>query len=197
MRVPSSTCGFLYRRSICGRYVQFWSFFYLIDPRNTDRPTKENVRSAQWEKLSDFRKSLHIQKRTVVRWDFWAAGLVCFVEEREFEHPGMQDRINEEKLRISGTRRAKSMSEDGAGICTRPIKCENTVKRYVFYRYIFCWNSIDREKFFSYLRISSRFRKTLSCTGTQSSQSLPSKGCHWEIVRIFYTQSTLCYLPKQ
>ena len=31
--------------------------------------------------------------------------------------------INGERLRISGTRRARSMSEDGAAIRTRPIKC--------------------------------------------------------------------------
>ena len=56
------------------------------------------------------------------------------MEQREFQHPGIQDRINEERLRISGTRRAKSMSEDGDvdGLRTQPNKCKHTVKHYSF-----------------------------------------------------------------
>ena len=44
--------------------------FYRTYPRSTDRPTNEGLR----KKLSDFRKSLHVQIRFVVRWGFREAG---------------------------------------------------------------------------------------------------------------------------
>ena len=65
-------------------------------------------------------------------WIFERQGLVCFVEQRDFNDTGIEDLINEKLLRISGTRWAKSMSEDGTGIRTRPIKCEHTVTHYCF-----------------------------------------------------------------
>ena len=108
----------------CGTYSVCRSF-----PRNTDRLTQENLR----ENLSDFRKSLHVQRRAVVRWDsVEGQGLVSFVEQRDYDDPGIEDLFKEEPLRISGTRRARSMSEDGAGIRTQPRKCEHTVTHYCF-----------------------------------------------------------------
>ena len=50
--------------------IGFWSLFYPTDTRNTDRLAQENRR----QKLSDFRKSLHVQRRVAVRWGFWDAG---------------------------------------------------------------------------------------------------------------------------
>ena len=63
---------------------------------------------------------------------FERQGLVSFVEQRDFNDPRIDDLVNEEPSRISGTRRARSMPEAGAGIRTRPIKCEHTVKHYCF-----------------------------------------------------------------
>ena len=54
----------------------------------------------------------------------------CFLKQRDFGE--IKDLINEELLRISGTRRARSMPEHGAGLRTRPIKCEHTVSHYSF-----------------------------------------------------------------
>ena len=65
-------------------------------------------------------------------------GRICFVEHRDIDNPGIEDLINEELLRSSGTCRSRSMSEDGAGIRTQPIKCEHTVTHY-------CFIGIDRE----------------------------------------------------
>ena len=47
-----------------------------------------------------------------------------------FNDPGIEDLINEKLLRNLGTRRARSMTEDGAGIRTRPKKCEHNVTLY-------------------------------------------------------------------
>ena len=49
------------------------------------------------------------------------------MEHRDCDDPGIEDLINEEPLRSLGTRQAGGMPEDGAGIRTRPIKCEHTV----------------------------------------------------------------------
>ena len=60
--------------------------------------------------------------------------MVCFLEHRDFDDPGSDDLMNGEndRDRISGTRRARGMSEDGAVILTRPIKCQHTVTHYCF-----------------------------------------------------------------
>ena len=49
--------------------VGFWNFFTLRILK--DRQT--NPRKSA-KKLSDFRKSLHVQSRVVVQWDFWETG---------------------------------------------------------------------------------------------------------------------------
>ena len=105
----------------------------------TDRPTQvcrslQKVESfPKKKKLFDFRKSLHVQSRDLlVSQILERQGLVSFVEQRDFDDPGIDDLINEEPLPTSGTRQTRSMSEDGAGIRTRPIKCEHTVKHYFF-----------------------------------------------------------------
>ena len=49
-------------------------------------------------------------------------GLAFFVEQRDFDDPGIDDLNNEKEPFISGTRRrARGMLEDDAGIRTRPI----------------------------------------------------------------------------
>ena len=60
---------------------------------------------------------------------FERQGLVYFVEQRDFDDLGLDDLINKEPLHVSGTRWARRMSEAGAGIRTRPIKCKCTVKQ--------------------------------------------------------------------
>ena len=97
--------------------VGFRNLFYLTDPRNTDRLTKESLRK---KKRSDIRNSLHVQR---LGWVYESQGLVCYLEHRQFDDPGSEDLINEEWFRTSGTRRARGMPEDGAGIRTRLIKC--------------------------------------------------------------------------
>ena len=47
--------------------IGYWNLFYPTDTRNTDRLTQESLR----QKLS---KSLHVQRKVVVRWGFWEAG---------------------------------------------------------------------------------------------------------------------------
>ena len=94
--------------------VGFRNLFYPTDPRNTDRLTKGNLR----KKMSDLRKSLHVQRLGEVH---ESQGLVWFLEHPDFDDPGSEDLINEEWFWASGTRRARGMSEDGAGIRTRPI----------------------------------------------------------------------------
>ena len=61
-------------------------------------------------------KSLHVQMLGEV---YESQGLVCFLEHRDFDDPGSEDLINEKLFWTSGTRRARGMSEDGAGIRTR------------------------------------------------------------------------------
>ena len=60
--------------------------------------------------------------------------MVCrsFLEQRDFDDPGFYDSINRKRLRISGTRRARSMLKDGAAIGTRAIKCKYMVRHYCF-----------------------------------------------------------------
>ena len=89
----------------------------------TDRPT--NRKSAK-KKLSDFRKSLHVQSIVI----FERHGLVFFVEQHDFDDPGIDDLINEEPSPISGTRRARHVG--GRRRDTHTAKCEHTVKHYCF-----------------------------------------------------------------
>ena len=53
---------------------------------------------------------------------FERLGWVCFLEHRDFDDPGSDDSMNGENDRDE-FRRPRGMSEDGAGIRTRPIKC--------------------------------------------------------------------------
>ena len=112
--------------------IGFWSLFYPTDTRNTDRLTQESL----WQKTVHFRKSLHVQRRVVVRGGgVERQGLVCFLEPRDFDDPGSEDLINKEWFWTSGTRRARGMSKDSSGIHTRPIKCEHTVTHHCFIDY--------------------------------------------------------------
>ena len=91
-----------------------------------------------------------------------SGSLVCFVEQRDLEDPGIEDLFNKERLRISGTRRARSMSEAGAGIRTRPIKCEHTVTHY-------CFIDIDQRRCLSTSSIPW-------CKKVKNDQKLKSRG---------------------
>ena len=110
-----TVCGFLEKQSIRGRLGFETCFTRQILEIPTDWPKK-----VSGKKLSDFRKNLHVQRLGEV---YESQGLVCFLEHRDFDDPGSEDLINEELFWTSGTRRARGMSEDGAGIRTRPIKC--------------------------------------------------------------------------
>ena len=68
--------------------------FYPTDARNNDRLTHAR-KSAK--KLSDFRKSLHVQRLGDV---YESQGLVCFLEHRDFDDPGTEDLINEFRGRV-------------------------------------------------------------------------------------------------
>ena len=41
-------------------------------------------------------------------------GLVCFLEQRDFDDPGIDDLINGERFKISGTRRKKARHDDSS-----------------------------------------------------------------------------------
>ena len=56
--------------------------------------------------------------------------LVFFVEQHDFDDPGIDDLINEEPSPISGTRRARHVG--GRRRDTHSAKCEHTVKHYCF-----------------------------------------------------------------
>ena len=56
--------------------------------------------------------------------------MVFFVEQRDFDDPGIDDLINEEPSPISGTRRARHVG--GRRRDTHSAKCEHTVKHYCF-----------------------------------------------------------------
>ena len=62
--------------------VGFRNLFYPTDPKKVSG-----------KKLSDFRKSLHVQRLGEV---YVCQGLVCFLEHRDFDDPGSEDLINEE-----------------------------------------------------------------------------------------------------
>ena len=62
--------------------------------------------------------------------------MLSFVEQRDFDDPGIDD-LTPRIITSLGTRRARIMTEAGAGIRARPIKCEHTVKHYCFL-YIDC-----------------------------------------------------------
>ena len=65
-----------------------------------------------------FGKAYMFKEESQLGRGFERQGLVCFLELDlgDFDDPGMEDLINEESwVRISGTRRAKSMSEDAPG----------------------------------------------------------------------------------
>ena len=70
--------------------------------------------------------------------EFWLSviferqGLVFFVEQRDFDDPGIDDLINEEPPPIynSGTRQARHAG--GRRRDTHTAKCEHTVKHYCF-----------------------------------------------------------------
>ena len=61
--------------------------------------------------------------------------MVFFVEQHDFDDPGIDDLINEEPSPVSGTRRARHVG--GRRRDTHTAKCEHTVKHYLilFYRY--------------------------------------------------------------
>ena len=50
--------------------------------------------------IRNAKKRLHFQSRVVER-----LGLVCFLEQRDFDDPGIDDLMNGERFQISGTRR--------------------------------------------------------------------------------------------
>ena len=107
------------------RYVDGWilKLFYPKYHRSTDRPSHESVRKI----LASFKIGealVHVQRRILVTLGLARQGLVCFLEPRDFDNPGREDLTgNEGWFRISGTRRARAMSEGGAGTRTRQIKC--------------------------------------------------------------------------
>ena len=97
----------------------FCKIFHSTDPWNTDRPTHENLR----KKLSNFGRKLHVlQRKVAVKLEFERQCLVCLLEQGDFNDPGIEVLIGEEWFRISVTRRAKILSEVGAGIPWCPIK---------------------------------------------------------------------------
>ena len=62
-------CGFFDKQSIRG-WLDFETCFTRRILEKTDRLTQESL----WPKLSAFRKSLHVQRKVVVRWGAWEAG---------------------------------------------------------------------------------------------------------------------------
>ena len=68
VRRTYSVCRFLDKRSIRADCWILKLFTRQILEKPTDRPTKV------CEKLSDFWKSLHVQSRVVIQWDFWEGG---------------------------------------------------------------------------------------------------------------------------
>ena len=64
-----SVCGFLAIWSDTHGLLDFETFLHDRS-QNTNRPTHESLR----KKLSDTRKSLHVQSKVVERWTFWEAG---------------------------------------------------------------------------------------------------------------------------
>ena len=73
------------------RYVDGWVSKLVLPDRSSKYRQTDQRKSP--EKLSDFRKSLHVQRLGEV---YESQGLVCFLEHRDFDDPGSEDLINEE-----------------------------------------------------------------------------------------------------
>ena len=87
-----------WQRTIDTWTVRFW---------NLDRPNHKTTKATKPRKyakknilLRNAKKRLHFQSRVVER-----LGLVCFLEQRDFDDPGIDDVMNGERFQISGTRR--------------------------------------------------------------------------------------------
>ena len=78
MWVPWQTIG--------TRTIGFWNLFYPTVTRNTDRLTQESL----LQNLSDFRKSLNVQRRVAVRWGFCDAGFGLLSGATWFRRSGEQ-----------------------------------------------------------------------------------------------------------
>ena len=63
-------------------------------PRNHESVLKKNIL------IRNAKKGPHFQSKVVER-----LGLVCFLEQRDFDDPGIDDLMNGERFQISGTRR--------------------------------------------------------------------------------------------
>ena len=120
------------------RYVDDWILKLVLPGRYSKYRQTDPRKSVT--KTVRFRKSLNVQRRVVVWWGFERQGLVCFLEPCDFDDPGSEDLINEEWFRTSGTHQARGMSEDGAGIRTRPIMCQRTVRHYCFIDIDYYWD---------------------------------------------------------
>ena len=99
-----------------------------------DRPSNYRQTDPQIESL---RKNCPIfGKAYMFKVEFWLSviferqSMGFFVEQRNFDDPGIDDLINEEPSPISGTRRARYVG--GRRRDTHTAKCEHTVKHYCF-----------------------------------------------------------------
>ena len=64
---------------------------------------------------------------------FERQGLVFFVEQRDFDDPGIDDLINEEPSPISGTRRARQCRRPAPGYAHGLVRTHG--QTLLFYRY--------------------------------------------------------------
>ena len=124
-----SVYGFLATRSI---RVDCWILKFFTRQTlelPTDRPT--NRKSAK--------KTVRFSEKLTCLHEFWLSviferqGLVFFVEQHDFDDPGIDDLINEEPSPISGTRRARHVG--GRRRDTHTAKVRTHGQTLLFYRY--------------------------------------------------------------
>ena len=84
-------------------WIRVWNLLFLSNRSSKYRQTTVEPRKFA-KKLSDIRKAymFKVELYRKLGWIFESQGLVCFVEQRDFDDPGINDLImNEERLRIS------------------------------------------------------------------------------------------------